>query len=272
MLPVSRLPVGSPLLTQRFSPAAGSAACCGHVLPVDAWGCAMDMGAKVESYLPLVGAIARTVRQRLPSSVEIDDLMQDGVLGLIGALHRYDPTRGVVFSTYAGHRIRGAMLDGLRARDPLPRAARRAQRAAGNDPAGNTGFQLLDLDHALSISADEETGPEALALESDLRRRLWAGFAALPVRDREVLLLRMVHDLPLRLVAYRLGLSITRAAELETRGITRLRRYLAGQPMIRGRSRAAGPAMKEVSVGNPNRPYTSGFTRPPSQAAFARQG
>jgi RNA polymerase sigma factor for flagellar operon FliA len=229
----------------------------------------MDVGATVESYLPLVGAIARTVSQRLPPSVEVDDLVQDGVLGLIGAVRRYDPSRGVVFSTYAGHRIRGAILDGLRMRDPLPRAVRRARKAAGADPSSVTGFQLLDLDHALSLSADEETGPEAQALESDLRRRLRAGFAALPVRDREVLLLRMVHGLPLRLVAHRLGLSITRAAELETRGITRLRRYLDGQPMIRGRRRPAGPAVKEVPAGTPNRPYASGPARSSSRAACA---
>ncbi|MDR7418937.1 MAG: sigma-70 family RNA polymerase sigma factor [Armatimonadota bacterium] len=199
----------------------------------------MDIAAKAESYLPLVGAIARTVGRGLPSYVEIDDLVQDGVIGLIGALQRYDPERGVVFTTYAGHRIRGAMLDGLRRRDPLPRTARRALREVedGVPRNGGAAFYLLDLDHALSMPEDEATGPEALALEADLRRRLRAGFAALPVRDREVLLLRAVHGLPLRLAAYRLSLSITRAAEIERRAIGRLRRYLDGQPMIRARRR-----------------------------------
>lgn len=182
----------------------------------------------VESYLPLVIAIARALSRGLPSTVEIDELISDGVIGLYTALERYDPGRGVGFSTYAGHRIRGAMLDGLRLRDPLPRSARRAQRAA---QAG--GIQFLELDEALMVPADENLGPEAVVLEADLRQRVRCGLDALPPRDREVLELRMVHGLPLRAVAARLSLSITRIAEIQTRGIARLRRHVNGEPPAR---------------------------------------
>jgi RNA polymerase sigma factor for flagellar operon FliA len=216
----------------------------------------VDVGPLVEAYLPLVGAIARTVGRSLPSSVEKDDLVHDGVVGLIAALQRYDPGRGVGFSTYAGHRIRGAMLDGLRTRDPLPRAVRRAQKTSADGPVwpGAGGGPLLELDEALSIPADDDAGPEAQAIEADLRRRVWDGLAALPVRDREVLLLRMVHDLPLRFVAQRLGISITRTAELQTRGIERLRRYLDGDPMIppRRASRARIRRRQEADTACPN--------------------
>jgi RNA polymerase sigma factor for flagellar operon FliA len=198
----------------------------------------VDQGATVERYLPLVGAIARTVSRGLPPSVEIDELMNDGVIGLIAAAQRYDPDRGVGFSTYAGHRIRGAMLDGLRERDPLPRTLRRMQKAAADGLLGpGCGIQFLELEHAASVPADDDAGPEALAMEADLRRRVWQGLEALPARDREVLVLRMVHALPLRVVAGRLSLSITRTAEIQARGVTRLRRFLDGEPMIRPRRR-----------------------------------
>jgi RNA polymerase sigma factor for flagellar operon FliA len=189
-------------------------------------------GRAAESYLPLVGAIARALSRGLPSTVEMNELINDGVIGLYTALERYNPDRGVGFSTYAGHRIRGAMLDGLRERDPLPRALRRAQKAAETG-----GIQFLELDEALMVPDDEAASPEVLAMEADLRRRVRCGLDALPPRDREVLELRMVRGLPLRAVAAHLSLSITRIAEIQTRGITRLRRYLNEEPLVRGGAR-----------------------------------
>lgn len=196
--------------------------------------------AAVEAYLPLVGAIARTLSRGLPSSVELNELINDGVIGLMGALQRYDPGRGVGFSTYAGHRIRGAMLDGLRRRDPVPRAFRGRRRAGGNGSGASAkggGIQIVDLDSALALPADDASGPEDLALQADLVRRLRRGLAALPPRDREVIVLRWVHGLPLRDVAARLSLSVTRTTEIQARGLARLRRYMDGEPMIRRRGR-----------------------------------
>lgn len=227
----------------------------------------MDTGQLVEEYLPLVGAIARTLSRALPPAVEMDDLVHDGVIGLISALRRFDPARKVGFSTYAGHRIRGAMLDGLRARDPLPRACRRAQRAPAGARSGRarTSVQLLEIDHAAGVPADDDTGPEAVILEADLQRRLWDGVAALPPRDREVVDLRMIQGLPLREAAHRLSLSITRTAEIQRRAITRLRRYLNGEPMIRrggrypraGVCRPAAHRQQEQVPMLPNRPPPS---------------
>lgn len=211
----------------------------------------------VTSYLPLVSAIARTMSRGLPSCVEIDDLVNDGVIGLIAAARRYDPGRGVEFSAYAGHRIRGAILDGLRARDPLPRALRKARKAqatgAASTPEG-PGLQLVELDCAATIPADEDASPEAVALEADLRRRLRQGLAILPPRDRQVLLLRMVHGLPLRAVAQHLSLSVTRATEIQARGIARLRRHLEGEPMMRARQEGAGRLTNRTPTADHARP------------------
>jgi RNA polymerase sigma factor for flagellar operon FliA len=198
----------------------------------------MNLEPVVASYLPLVGAIARVLGKGLPPSVDHNDLVHDGVIGLIDALRRYDPARKVTFATFAGHRIKGAMLDGLRARDPLPRQARRAQKAAaGNPPPWARGIQILDLGHAIHLPADEATNPESIAVEADLRRRVREGLAALPPRDREVVILRLVQGLPLRAVAERLSLSMTRTAEIQARGLLRLRRFLDGEPMVRRRGR-----------------------------------
>ncbi len=197
---------------------------------------------RVTDYLPLVGAIARALSRGLPPSVELDELINDGVIGLIEAMRRYDPTRGVGFSTYAGHRIRGAMLDGLRVRDPLPRRVRRAQKAEQSNPRNHAvgrGIQFHELEDALMIPEDEACGPEARVLEEELLYELHCGLLELPPRDRQVLLLRMGRGMTLRAVAVQLELSITRIAEIQTRGIVRLRRFLAGQPMIRPR-RPAG--------------------------------
>lgn len=180
----------------------------------------------VEPHLPLVAAIARAMGRRLPPTVEVDDLINDGVLGLMEALRRYDPQRRVGFATYAGHRIRGAILDGLRRRDPLPRAYRRLQKT---EP--NRRVQFLALEEALMVPDGEEGNPEAVAVEADLRRQVWLGLAALPPRDRQVLVLRMVRGLLLREVAAHLSLSITRVAEIQTRGLARMRRFLSGEPV-----------------------------------------
>lgn len=79
---------------------------------------------EVLRHLPLVHTVVERIAVHLPPHVDRDDLLQAGVIGLIDALHRYDPTRDNAFSTYAVLRIRGAVLDELRARDWVPRGAR----------------------------------------------------------------------------------------------------------------------------------------------------
>ncbi len=208
-----------------------------------------------EGYLPLVGAIARAVSRGLPPTVEIDELVSDGVIGLMDALRRFNPDRGVGFTAYAGHRIRGAMLDGLRERDPLPRSYRRAQREAEASSRRFAGeVQFLEIDDALGIADDEAIGPESRAVEADLLHRLRLGLAALPARDREVLVMRMARGMPLRVVAVQMALSITRIAEIQARALVRLRRFLEGEPMTRARRPASSPRGRNGSVTSRNGP------------------
>ena len=95
-------------------------------------GAGKRVGAGREDWLarhaPLVKRIAHHLHSRLPANVEIDDLVQAGMIGLLDAIERYAPMESISFETYASQRIRGAMLDELRACDWLPRSERKAQR------------------------------------------------------------------------------------------------------------------------------------------------
>ena len=79
-------------------------------------------------HLPQVRYIARRIHERLPAQVLLEDLVQAGVVGLIDALHKYDPARNAQLGTYARFRIRGAILDSQRALDWCPRELRRQKR------------------------------------------------------------------------------------------------------------------------------------------------
>ena len=75
-------------------------------------------------YTPLIRFIAKKISVRLPANIEIDDLVASGVIGLIDAIEKYDPSRNNKFKTYAEFRIRGSILDELRAQDWIPRSVR----------------------------------------------------------------------------------------------------------------------------------------------------
>lgn len=86
----------------------------------------------VHRYLPLVKHIARRHYARAPRCIDVGDLVHEGVLGLIDALHKFDSSRNVKFETYAGLRINGAVIDALRASDWAPRSVRESTRRAGH--------------------------------------------------------------------------------------------------------------------------------------------
>ena len=88
----------------------------------------MDRDQLVTQYAPLVKRIAYHLMAKLPASVQVDDIIQNGMLGLLDAISRYEEGLGAQFETYAVQRIRGAMLDGLRENDWLPRSLRRDMR------------------------------------------------------------------------------------------------------------------------------------------------
>src|ERR1700690_2098931 len=78
----------------------------------------------IMEYAPLIRFIAQKIAVRLPSNIELDDLISSGVIGLMDAIEKYDPTRDNKFKTYAEFRIRGGILDELRAQDWVPRSVR----------------------------------------------------------------------------------------------------------------------------------------------------
>lgn len=88
----------------------------------------LDRDACVREFVPLVRRIAMQLRPKLPASVDLDDMIQSGMIGLIDAATRWKPSEGTQFQTYASQRIRGAMLDDLRDRDWLSRGARKSMR------------------------------------------------------------------------------------------------------------------------------------------------
>ena len=88
----------------------------------------LDRDALIRQYLPLVRRLANHMIAKLPPNVELDDLVQVGMIGLTEALSRYEATQGVQFETFATQRIRGAMLDELREGDWMSRSSRKSQK------------------------------------------------------------------------------------------------------------------------------------------------
>src|ERR671915_2443047 len=107
---------------------------------------------------PFVEALARRVASTMPNSIDIGDLVQDGMLGLIDAARRFDEARGIKFETFAERRVRGAMIDALR-KDAWPRGVRRVRReleAARERLRLELGHEPSLADLAREIGADEK--------------------------------------------------------------------------------------------------------------------
>src|SRR5204863_4381896 len=113
---------------------------------------------RVVAGLPFVEALARRMASTMPHSIDVGDLVQDGVIGLIDAAHRFDEGRGIKFETFAERRIRGAMIDALR-RDAWPRGVRRQRReldAAREALRRELGHEPSLADLAARVGSDEK--------------------------------------------------------------------------------------------------------------------
>jgi RNA polymerase sigma factor for flagellar operon FliA len=113
----------------------------------------------VLEYAPLIKFIAQKIAVRLPSNIELDDLISSGVIGLMDAIDKYDPTRDNKFKTYAEFRIRGAILDELRAQDWVPRSIR--------DKAKLLDRTMVNLEAELGRVATDDEVAKALNLSTD---------------------------------------------------------------------------------------------------------
>jgi RNA polymerase sigma factor for flagellar operon FliA len=113
----------------------------------------------IQEYAPLVKFVAQKIAVRLPANIEIDDLMSAGVIGLMDAIDKYDPARDNKFKTYAEFRVRGAILDELRAQDWIPRSMR--EKAKGIERS----FQKLEQKLGRSVSEEEVAKDLGMELE-----------------------------------------------------------------------------------------------------------
>ena len=152
---------------------------------------------RVVNCIPFVEQLARRVAATMPHSIDIGDLVQDGVIGLIDAANRFDEARGIKFETFAERRVRGAMIDALR-KDAWPRGVRRQRReleAAREELRRELGCEPSLADLAAKVGSDEKRLGRTIvrinAIEStsplannETPRRVLAAGGAHPVRAR----------------------------------------------------------------------------------------
>lgn len=186
--------------------------------------------ALIERYAPLATRIARGMNVPIGAVAGSDDLESAALIGLIDAVDRFQPERGVPFEGYATLRIRGAVLDEVRRVDELGRADRRRQRAAvaQGEEGSYQGTVSLDelLERGYHGGAEQDELAERYEAE-DLRSRVRSAMACLPPRQHEVLERYYGQSLTLREAGLRMGISEARACQLHGRAIQNLRRQLA---------------------------------------------
>jgi RNA polymerase sigma factor for flagellar operon FliA len=227
---------------------------------------AASQNRRIVAGLPFVEALARRMAASMPNSIDIGDLVQDGVLGLIDAAHRFDEERGIKFETFAERRVRGAMIDALR-RDAWPRGVRRQRReldAAREALRRELGHEPSMADLAARMGSDEKrlsrtivrintieatsplaTGehfdesslptalvpsepdaPDAAYEKLETRERVRAAIATLPWRERKVIGLYYYGEVTMKQIGAEIGVNESRVSQLHARAVRRLREAL----------------------------------------------
>jgi len=221
----------------------------------------------VEDYAPLVKRIAQHMMVRMPACVQLDDLIQAGMIGLLEAAQKYDTSRGASFETYAGIRIRGAMVDEMRRGDWAPRSVHRNARRVSEairQVEGRTGRDAQDTEVAqeLGVSLDDyfdmlrdasssrlfsyeetygdgDSGHQTAGAGSDhasplegiqrsaLKQSLAQAITQLPEREKMVLALYYDQELNLKEIGQVLGVSESRVSQIHSQAALRLRSRLA---------------------------------------------
>jgi RNA polymerase sigma factor for flagellar operon FliA len=213
-------------------------------------------GDLVSLHLPLVKRIANHLAVKLPSHIEIDDLIQVGLIGLLKAKEDYQADSGATFSTYATIRIRGAMMDELRARDWLPRSVQKnlgkvakavqgAEQRLGRAPADSEvaielGISLGDYHELLgdvslarltpvedveTVAGDLE--PDREVIESLRATALSDAIKELPEKEQLMMSLYYVDNLNLKEIGLVLEVSESRVSQIHGQAIARLKTKLS---------------------------------------------
>jgi RNA polymerase sigma factor for flagellar operon FliA len=234
----------------------------------------------------------------MPHSIDLGDLVQDGVIGLIDAAHRFDEGRGIKFETFAERRVRGAMIDALR-RDAWPRGVRRVRRELeaareqlrrelGAEPtladlAKRVGSDVERLERTiLRITTIESTSPMAnleavdsstlpavmvpseplsphrLFEQGEMRDRVRKALERLPAREQRIIRLYYFDEATMKQIGTAIGVNESRVSQLHARAITRLRQALEAQNRP-----APKPAARPVVV---HRRRVAPTTRPAAPA------
>jgi RNA polymerase sigma factor FliA len=185
----------------------------------------------IARHIPLVHQVVRRLLRRLPSNVRRDDLFSAGLMGLYDSLRKNGGDQGPRFEWYARIRIRGAILDELRAQDWLPRRARwvvagRREAAPGvtNLPSAVIGFDDLSQGEQSSQLADTTTldSGAQIELRSDCHS-LVAAIDQLPDRERTIVRLHYFEGVRFKEIGALLGVSEPRVSQLHARAISRLK-------------------------------------------------
>jgi len=209
----------------------------------------------VLQYAPLVKYVAGRLRTRMPDTVDQDDLVSDGVLGLMDAIERFEPSRGLSFQTFAVPRIRGAIIDGMRSMDFVPRSVRDKLRAVqkaqvlleerlGRVPedtevAAEVGIpvqQLRDLtrqanaNHAslddLDLADELSSAADHTVEQGDANASLMRVVDQLAERDQVIIALYYFEGLTLAEIGQVLGVTESRVSQVHRRATNTLREKL----------------------------------------------
>ena len=234
----------------------------------------------IQRFAPLVKRIAYHLMARLPSSVQVDDLVQNGMMGLLDAINRFEAGMGAQFETYAAQRIRGAMLDGLRENDWLPRSLRRdfrrieeaiaqLEQQYGRAPSEQElakalgmsladyqkmlqdarGHQLIsfedmveegDDDYLERHLKDETNEPSKLLEDQSLHSLLAQGIEQLPEREKLMMALYYEQDLNLREIGEVMGVTESRVCQLHSQAVARLRARIFGEGGLKKKAKRNG--------------------------------
>ncbi|MDA1305652.1 MAG: FliA/WhiG family RNA polymerase sigma factor [Acidobacteria bacterium] len=222
---------------------------------------------RVVATLPFVESLARRMASTMPHSIDVSDLVQDGVIGLMDAAHRFDASRGIKFETFAERRVRGAMIDALR-RDAWPRGVRRVRReleAARESLRRELGAEPTLSDLAKRVGTDEtrlertilrittiestsplanlesvDTGtlpavmvpsappaPDVEYEQQELRDRIREAVATLPARERKLISLYYFRGATMKEIGKTIGVNESRVSQLHARAMSRLRKAMS---------------------------------------------
>src|SRR5688572_22188821 len=224
---------------------------------------------RIAAGLPFVESLARRVAASMPHSIELSDLVQDGMIGLIDAACRYDEARGIKFETFAERRVRGAMIDALR-KDAWPRGVRRQRRELeaareqlrkelGSEPsmadlAARMGSDEVRLSRTIvrintiestsplssgenvdgaqlpaALVPSEPVAPDKAFEQAEVRDRMRAAIASLPPRERKVVGLYYYGEATMREIGASIGVNESRVSQLHARAIQRLKKALGAE-------------------------------------------